>query len=69
MIQFFFRDSKVQTCKEVNQRLKTEVAFVFRSVQKRALIERQFAGHVRHSEDDMCQKAPLIDRGNRNDRC
>ena len=53
----------------MNERLKTEVAFVFRSIQKRALIERQFAGHVRHSEDDMCQKAPLIDRGNRNDRC
>ena len=41
----------------MNERLKTEVAFVFRSIQKRALIERQFAGHVRHSEDDMCQKA------------
>lgn len=57
-----------KSCKKVKERLRTEVAFVSRGVQRRAMIQSQFACHVRPSEDDICVKRHF-DRENWTDRC
>ena len=57
-----------KSCKKVKERLRTEVAFVSRGVQRRAMIQSQFTCHVRPSEDDICVKRHF-DRENWTDRC